>query len=109
MNATLEILKKARELISDPSRWTQGTYARNSNGSQEFIMSPAAVCFCTIGAVRRVCGDKSYGHALFSLAARLPDPPLELSDFNDAPNRTHAEVLALFDKAIKAEEAKSPC
>ena len=37
---------------------------------------------------------------------RVLPPTVEISTFNDAPGRTFAEVLALLDKAIAAEEAR---
>ena len=32
----------------------------------------------------------------------------EIVPWNDAPERTHAEVMAAFDRAIAAEQAKEP-
>lgn len=95
----LKILTRARALIADPARWTQGDYARDANGKSVLPNSRYAVCWCSVGALRKV-----------TRCAILPDCAyLALSDgigshksvhaFNDAS--THEEVLLLFDRAIK--------
>jgi hypothetical protein len=102
---TLDVLRAAREYISDPARWTQGIIGR-SDGSR-----------CAVGALKDAAGHgpKSVGwhsppsgcgaavtgaYAALERVAGEP-PPL----FNDS--HTHAEVLAAFDRAIAVEEAKA--
>lgn len=107
-NQTLEVLKKARELISVPSRWTQLAEARNIHGQPVGSLDTAAVCFCSVGALYKV--DYSHWHqARTALLNAFPahSDCSTLSRFNDLHD--HAEVLALFDRAIKAEESKVPC
>lgn len=108
---TLEILKAARELISVPERWTQGAYARDNQGAPCATTSDEATCFCVRGAVRRV----SYSPFVnINFAARIAAyKALEeagedgrLACWQDAPERTHAEVLARFDTAIARLEAR---
>jgi len=103
---TIEILKEARELIAKPNGWTQGTYARNADGLIVYPNSHHAVCFCTWGALIAVDEHQE------SFQPDGAQPALDdvtngnFVAFNDAPGRTQAEVVAKFDEAIAAEEAK---
>ena len=95
----LETLKAARDLISDPARWTQNLFARDKDGKRADPQSDEAVCFCSFGAIERFTGCKTLseveGH-LDNVCGRLFGT--NVISFNDT--RTHAEVLALFDAAI---------
>src|ERR1700743_869307 len=95
----LEILKDARELIADPSRWTQDSYARDVDGKTTDPINPDAVCWCAVGAIMKVKGSVG------SVIIQRPLGPLaeytngtSLISFND--NHTHAEVLSVFDRSI---------
>lgn len=94
---TLEILTKARDLISDPARWTQKAFARDNSGESINNRSSYAVCWCAMGAVYKTSSNNrasvpfSFLHAAAGMWA---------GNFNDT--HTHAEVLAVFDKAIEA-------
>lgn len=48
---TPEALKAARERISDPERWTQGEYAKNTQGEACNANSSEACQWCAAGAV----------------------------------------------------------
>lgn len=52
--STLQVLNEARELIA--KGFTQGSYAKGSNGNDVDAMSDDATCFCTLGALARVEG-----------------------------------------------------
>jgi hypothetical protein len=107
--STAELLKAARAKIEKPENWTKGTNARDANGNPTAAYSPAAVCFCAIGAIHSITMPRT----LPNLDARTAmvralmhfHPNCFVSDFNDAPTTTHANVLALFDEAIANEEA----
>lgn len=102
---TLEVLRKARELISKPEHWTRHKYARDVRGLPAPVHDEAAFCFCALGALRKVNNKHSdFCRPATVLASALPESITSVSVFNDT--RTHAEVLALFDKAICMEEAK---
>jgi hypothetical protein len=90
----LEVLKKARELIADPTRWAQGDYERPG---------PCGTRFCMLGAVY---GYTDVGKEAANLLARAvgPGDRTEVVTFNDTAGRKHEEVLAAFDKAIKLAE-----
>lgn len=104
MKKVCEILKKARELITDPEHWTRDTYARDAEGEYCNMNSPRAAKFCALGAIRRVSNSMSLGYldsdarvAMDMLARKIGGP--SIAQFND--HHTHEEVLAKFDGAIK--------
>lgn len=104
---TIEVLKAARELISNPARWTQGAFAKDVIGKQVAFDDPSAVCWCARGAMY-VIGDRSGlatdgWRALRAAIQGSLDSDLCVSSFNDS--HTHAEVLALFDATIARLEA----
>lgn len=96
-----EILIAARALIEAPERWTKGEFARNKEGEKCHANSDAASCYCMEGAILSQSGKwplKARACAILraSLASAITIPV-----WNDAPERTHAEVLAAFDRAIE--------
>lgn len=105
---TFEILKAARELISDEKRWTQGFYAvANGWPVVQFAsehLPDSADCFCAIGSLAKA-GCMSVYDAESSGAYKALEAVSEIDvhEFNDT--HTHEEVLALFDRAISRAEA----
>ncbi len=122
MLSTIEQLKGARELLSDPARWTKGAWARGPGdepgfGSRETIHSPIANCWCLRGALRKVVGVSEVGRVTggeqavalaykltFATTLELEFDPHRFSAWNDREETTHEEVLALLDRAIAMEE-----
>jgi len=96
----LETLKAARDLISDPARWTQGEYARDADGIVIRPWSKNATCFCAYGAIQRFTEtEDAVSEADFFLKKTCTEKfQLDVVTLNDT--HTHAEVLALFDAAI---------
>ena len=105
---SLEILKAARVLITNPAKWGQGELSKlNKDGD---------TCWCAVGALMHVsgarhtiCTPRPHAFALQALGQAIgPDFKTRWSymvpNWNDAPNRTHEQVLALFDKAIEIAE-----
>lgn len=102
MNAH-EVLKAARELITDRNAWTQNNYAKDADGKGTGTADDNAVSWCAYGAISHVCTCKAIEIEDNSApASRLIDAMggAAVSYFND--NHTHGEVLAAFDKAIEA-------
>ncbi|MXN46085.1 hypothetical protein GR138_12880 [Shinella kummerowiae] len=104
MTSPQEALQKARELISDPKRWTQEAYARDTDGVDNVNcgsdhIPEDSVCFCSIGAIAKAYGC-NISAAECSTAFKLLEAGLddEVGVYNDS--HTHAEVLAAFDLAI---------
>jgi hypothetical protein len=95
----LETLKAARELISDPAKWTQNAFARDKKGKMIGPNGDGAVCFCAFGAIRFFTKEPNVTAADIFLNgfSRLKNGEY-LDVFNDT--HTHPEVLALFDAAI---------
>src|SRR4051812_2553188 len=53
--------------------------------------------FCTVGALTR---GRYYPLALDYLSRAIPADLCEIARWNDAPGRTDADVLAVYDRAI---------
>jgi hypothetical protein len=114
------ILIRARELIADPEHWTQHEHAQSNAGAPVSPFDPDAYCFCIDGALLRATAERRGElEELQSTAdldaideiARVPEYALAYSTLNNfLPGRvspisfndehTHADVLALLDKAL---------
>ena len=108
---TLDILRAARVLIE--RALTQGYFAHDADGEECGSLSESAVCWCAIGAAIRADPPASSFAAERALWMALPeefrsaseDPADDVAEFNDTPGRAKEEVLALYDRAIAAQEA----
>ena len=96
---TLEVLKAARAKIEKPENWCRGKL-------KEYAGDTGPACkWCASGAVYDICpAGRAYWDSLDALANLVVDR--SVSRFNDNPHTTHSDILALFDKAIAAEESK---
>lgn len=107
---TVEILKAARAKITNPENWTQGWFAKNEHGDRLLGVSPAATCYCSLGAVEAVTGVEyaedgwpwDVSRALS--VAMGGNSNFGIASYND--NHTHEDVLAAFDRAIASTEAE---
>lgn len=99
------ILKRARKLITNPKKWTQGTYFRDREGNPVYGELKKAHSFCALGAVERVVAEGvEMCKASEFLDECAPDGKGMVS-YNDAKRRTHEQVLQVFDRAIaRAQE-----
>lgn len=110
---TLELLKDARDRIA--KGWTQSASARLANGRAVNPHNPHAVSFCASGAlganpnfdwlaVDRLVVDE--------LVAALPEGTQfsfgmnAVTYYNDDPETTQDDVLALYDRAIQEVSTK---
>jgi hypothetical protein len=110
MNAH-QILITARDYIVEPHRWAKGYFAQNLLGKACDPRIPAAVCWSAGGAVIRASMRRQrdvwtfWGHLPRCRAAEDATRALtraagmDIEQFNDA--RDHAEIVAVFDRAIK--------
>ena len=85
-----EGLIKARALIDTSDKWCKIHFAAPGQ-------------HCTMGALEATVGhDRAYGPYRTALLAALPNgfPYVSVINFNDDPSTTHADIMALFDRAI---------
>lgn len=87
---TLEVLIDARALIEKPENWCQEVIQRGN-------------AFCSLGAICFLpAPSESLNAALLALELLVPNSCV--ATFNDT--HSHAEVLALYDRAIATERTK---
>lgn len=107
--AVAEVLRKARALIADENAWIRNNLAVNHEGAVVLSADSDACKWCALGAIDKVANflhSPGFEARDAMIRAAGVDPEDDgLGDWNDAPERTHAEVLAAFDRAIEAEEA----
>lgn len=97
---TADTLRKAKALISDPVNWNKdGHYFKGGDRSSN--------CMCFYGALGTAKGiDAGEVHSndvvIWLLCEELFD--MTATDYNDHPDTTHADIMALFDRAIELAE-----
>lgn len=89
---TADILRAARAKIERPECWGQEYYERSGR-------------LCMMGAIMYTDGVTGEQEEACRAALRDATGDASIGHWNDKPDRTHAEVLAAFDRAIAAEEA----
>ena len=95
---TKEVLIQARALIL--KGWTQEAFARDADGEPVSAKDPDACSWCVVGAVVAAYPDwDNLSKGLWDFLGRFVDEPCP-DEFNDLPETTQTDVLALFDRAI---------
>jgi len=89
---TRDVLIAARALIADERNWIKGANFRKVAGCD---------CFCADGAVEEVFRNRPWEPGVRP-ALRAASPNGMIVTYNDADETTHADVLAMFDRAIEA-------
>lgn len=99
-------LKLAKSLIADEKNWIKGASAKNADGSVVSAWDDDAVCFCSIGAALKAdTSMPGYMYDALFKACKVIDPNARnISQFNDT--HTHAEVMQMWDIAIKSTQPK---
>lgn len=106
----VELLKKVRSLLEKKERWTKKAYARTVDGSNtHYPCDKDVVCYCLVGAVRRVENGTSedvkndayeaLGREILGKDSAFPADTI--INYNDAKGRKHSQILNLIDRAIK--------
>jgi len=104
-------LHLAREIIADEKNWCKEYFAVDSKGEEIWGNDPKACSWCIGGALSRAfregrdCLEKrrAVSMALDAVYDQLQQDEL-LTKWNDAPERTHAEVLKLLGVALTSLE-----
>jgi len=101
-----DILTAAADLIEPEGRWTTGAFARTVKGRVIGSSEAPATCWCAVGAVYR----SAYPHGSYRVyrALELLSDTVgcyHIGGWNDAPERTQAEVVAALRAA--AEKART--
>lgn len=102
-----DILDKAADLIEPEGAWTQGAFARTADGEScsSGSSDPRAVCWCVGGAINRASGQERPTDAHNVFQRLIPCGEFE---WNDAPERTQAEVVAKLREAARLAREGSP-
>ena len=105
------LLRRAKERIGTPEKWTKGFLARNGRRYSESPYSERATCWCAVGAIAaelRMIPPDLYLDAVNYLSAPLRGTAFPLiADFNDAGSTHHADIMRLYDEAILLAETAS--
>jgi len=98
-----EVLAAAANLIEPPGAWTWCTFARDAHREPVAPSDQQATCWCAVGAIRRIVPKKG---AWLQAVNYLDKVVGTIVKFNDAPDRTQAEVVAALREAsnIAAQE-----
>jgi hypothetical protein len=94
--------KTVYELLESPERWMKGAYSNREVIAQtDGVNNPEATCFCILGAIRKVYNlTRDSNEYAEKVKNTLQLYHWEyLHEWNDAPERTHAEVLEAVRKA----------
>jgi len=62
LDTPAEALIMARAIIADPARYVQNAMARDAGGARISPRHPAALCFCSMGALLNVTPDDDGVH-----------------------------------------------
>src|SRR4051812_6319473 len=100
-----EVLERAADLIEPEGAWTQGVWARDASGAGDPDVGQE-VCFCAFGAIYKSCGYRFGEVGLAALTAVGDEVDgFRIQEWNDAPNRTQAEVVAKLREAAAISRA----
>lgn len=98
-------LRSARALIAKPEHWTQDANKRSAAGNVVRTFDIPVASRCSFGALMEVCDIGEEGEVAEHLARSIKRHNecaiYGLSDWNDAPERTHTQVILAFDRAIE--------
>ena len=101
----IQIVERARALISDKAHWCRWHLAENSSGVTVRPGSPDVVKRCALGALMAAAYELTHDFdTAWDIAHKALRPhagAATLIQVNDA--RGHGAILALFDEVIAAE------
>src|ERR1700686_449534 len=104
----LAIVRKIKEILSSPEKWTQGYIAKDTHGKAVSTKDENAVCFCLIGATRKADPDFHYMTAHVFMPVRIEFATRGISTWNDDPERTYEDIEELLKDAKENYIAHCP-
>lgn len=104
--STVEILKAARERISDPERWTTRVGARDQAGDATLVLDPNACKWCALGSIEAETNGPGVLYAEASAALFLGTQN-EYGVVGTNDHLGHDAVLAMYDRAIQLAEQEA--
>lgn len=93
-----DVLVRARAKIANPDDWGKGVRGRLGGGRRPLNTCCAAEAIEDVSTYR---DPRKEAYAALSASVGLEGFFITIVEWNDAPERTHAEVLAAFDRAIE--------
>jgi hypothetical protein len=91
---------KAKDLLTDSSRWTKWAYGRDASGRPTHPRNEDAVKFCVIGAIMRAYQGEEFDRALRAVERAIPRRwGKRVSDWNDYHGRTFDQVRRVLEAA----------
>ncbi len=106
VDPVLAVLMKARDWLSDPAHWCQNALIIGHDG-RECSFSDAPAASCAWGAIVIATGRPGITRdEPYCLVEKLCGEA-RLQWFNDDITTTHADILALFDRAIASRKAQT--
>lgn len=106
MDPMMNVLVEGRGRVE--KGWTKGAYARDATGVSVNERSPKAVAWCASGAIRSVIRNDVAHAARLALESVVDYQGswAPLVGFNDDEATTQADVLALYDRAIRSARSE---
>jgi len=101
----IDALVRARGLVE--RGWCQGLHATDSDGRPVFWRDHRAERYCAIGAIYTTPDPRVRMRCVVHLRKAIGGEG-DVSGWNDAPERTQADVLALYDRAIALAREATP-
>jgi len=112
ISAVTKHLMLTREILAKPEHWCKGWFILDKNGGYLYYVDDVeAYSFCLAGALRKASwsfpADPMNDGVLdqyFKTLKILNNmfPTLNIAEFNDHRNTTHAKILQFLDEAIAA-------
>lgn len=102
MKTPAQVLREAAALVEKGH--CKGEYARDAQGLKVDRDSPSAVSWCAFGAIARANGTLLNDQAVACESALEAVVEDDVQEWNDAPERTAAEVAEAMRKAAESLE-----
>ena len=89
---------KVKELLTGPEKWVKYVYAVDATGASVEPIDPRATAFCLRGAIRHCYPSPEQHKPIERMAYSSIQAFVCLVEWNDAPERTFADVRKLIEE-----------